>query len=55
MNEVSQETLELADKVIPQIDGRTGDESLAGPVLGEFVQTEDEVGAEVLAQEVTIH
>lgn len=28
------------------------DKPLDGPVLGEFVQTEDEVGKEVLAQEI---
>ena len=60
MSEVIQENLELADQAIPAFLDRTqvqpGDNRDGAVCVNnvEFVQTEDEVGAEVLAQE-TIH
>lgn len=59
MIEVSQEApaMELVSPVSivteSELSDRDGEGRVAQSV--EFVQTEDEVGAEVLAQEVTVH
>jgi hypothetical protein len=51
MIEVSDKVLALAEPTDLEV---TLAGELPGPVLGEFIQTEDEVGKEVLAQEEPI-